>query len=207
MQTVLIEPHYFPNIQFFSMILKYRHLVLDDLSYYQKQSYRNRCEIMGANKKLNLIVPVLRGRSKIVIGDVEIAYEEAWKKNHWTSIFSAYNKSPYFLYYKDAIADVFEKKYKHLFTFDKDVIETLLRLLEIDVKVSRLSEIELNSDYFDARDMIHPKRPAMPEKLMYKEQPYIQVFSDRFAFVPNLSILDLLFNMGRESYDVLTRSI
>ena len=207
MNKILLEPHYLPNIQYFSKFLMYSCVIIDDLSIYEKQTFRNRCQILGANKVLDLIVPVHRGKSKIPLFQIKIDNSGNWQKNHWLSIESAYSKSPYYFYYKDYLKQYFGTKQLGLLSLDFQILKTLIELLNIDVRIELLSEQSKDETFCDFRNKIHPKPYRQVQDEQFRAQSYIQVFNDRYPFIPNLSILDLLFNMGNESIVILNSCI
>jgi hypothetical protein len=168
---------------------------------YIKQTFRNRFEIAAANGRMSLTVPVEKtGNAKTNIRDIRISDHGDWHRMHWYSIESAYNSSPFFEYYADDIRPFFEKKEKWLFDFNEEIRLKLCELLEIDPQC-QLTEtyIEEYGDTMDLRQILQPKATldsSLTKKII---KPYYQVFERKFGFIPNLSILDLLFNMGPES--------
>jgi hypothetical protein len=168
---------------------------------YIKQTYRNRFEIATANGRMSLTVPVEKtGNLKANIRDIRLSDHGDWQRMHWYSIESAYNSSPFFEYYADDIRPFFEKKDKWLFDFNEEIRLKLCELLEIDPQC-QLTETYIDdySDIMDLRQILQPKATLdarITEKII---KPYYQVFERKFGFIPNLSILDLLFNMGPEA--------
>lgn len=168
---------------------------------YIKQTFRNRFEIAAANGRMSLTVPVEKtSNAKTNIRDIKISDHGDWQRMHWYSIESAYNSSPFFEYYADDIRPFFEKKEKWLFDFNEEIRLKLCELLEIDPQC-QLTEtyIEEYGDIMDLRQILQPKATldsSLTKKII---KPYYQVFERKFGFIPNLSILDLLFNMGPES--------
>jgi hypothetical protein len=198
MNPLIIELHYLPNLQFFSLFLTPRLIIFDDRSYFIKQTYRNRAHIAGANGFLSLIVPVKKGRSHIPYKSIEIENGIPWQNNHWISILSAYNKSPFFQYYEANFQPFFHNKFRFLFDLNIGLMMEISKLVGIDVTFELLShyQTETIGEFLNLRDSIHPKSkpPDILKQLVYK-----QVFSDRYDFIPGLSILDILFNTGPET--------
>jgi hypothetical protein len=117
-KAILLATACFPPVQYFSKLVRFEKIYLEQFENFTKQTYRNRYEILGANGVISLIVPVVKGRGrKIKIRDLRISYDTGWQRNHWRTIFSAYNSSPFFEFYMDDIQPLFEKPYKFLFDF------------------------------------------------------------------------------------------
>ena len=181
-------------------ICKQQNIIWEVEDFYQKQTYRNRMEIHAANGKLMLSIPIQHlgydGRQNYK--DVQIAYEFPWQRNHWLSLKNAYQSSPFFEYYEDNIAPLYQTQYKSLFAFNKHVMETICELLQIQAPQETTSTYEKDSPHHDLRHLIDAKTP---KATTFCE--YTQVFSYKNGFIPNLSILDLLFNNGSETVSML----
>ncbi|HRX10993.1 MAG TPA: WbqC family protein [Draconibacterium sp.] len=208
MNTVLLSTAYFAPVQYYSKFLKYDEIYIEQFEHFNKQTYRNRCVILGGNGPIQLVVPVVKGRGrKILIKDLKISYDIEWQRNHWRTIFSAYNSSPFFEYYKDDIQPFFESKFDFLFDFNFKIHETVCELLEIQNNTFLTTDFEkVPDDTLNLRETISPKISSEVD-LEFKPQKYTQVFSDKLGFVEGLSILDLLFNEGPNSYTVLEASV
>ncbi len=204
MNSVLLSTAFFAPVQYYSKFLKYDEIYIEQFEHFNKQTYRNRCVIMGGNGPIQLVVPVVKGRGrKILIKDLKISYDIEWQRNHWRTIFSAYNSSPFFEYYKDDIQPFFETKLEFLFDFNLKIHETVCELLEIQNNTFLTTDFEkVPDETLNLRETISPK--ISPEiDLEFQPQKYTQVFFEKFGFVPNLSILDLIFNEGPNSYSIL----
>ena len=208
-KSAILSSSYFGNIQFFSHIVKSGTVFIEQNDHYSRQSYRNRTTIMAANGPMNLTVPVVKPKGKTVTKDIVISYDTKWQKNHWRSIFSAYNSSPFFEYYKDDLYPVFQKQWKYLTDLNSKLLELTLEMIEANPKIEYPDEyIENVNDYLlDLREVIHPKKDFRISDNQFSPLPYRQVFSETMNFVPNLSILDLIFNKGPEAYSVLEESL
>jgi len=200
---VLLSTAYFPPVEYFMEVVSAPGILLDKHENYTKQTYRNRCKILGANGPISLIIPVEKGRSrKTPVKDIRIYNSLNWQRNHWRTVFSAYNSSPFFEYYEEDLKPFFEKKWEFLFDLNTALLQTVLEILEIPgrIQFTRIYEKE-PTGIKDLRKNISPKTDPLKEF-----KPYTQVFHEKFGFMPNLSIIDLLFNKGPESLAILENS-
>ena len=170
---------------------------------YRKQTFRNRCVIATTNGLQALTIPVERpdcGLHSTLIKDLRISDHGNWRHLHWHALMSAYSESPFFEYYADDIRPFFEKKWDFLYDFNMEACHTVCSLLDIHPNILPTSEYikkdDLPKDIFDFREAIDPKHPAVDADFVPRR--YYQVFERKIGFQPNLSILDLLFNMGPE---------
>ncbi|MGC9352655.1 MAG: WbqC family protein [Mariniphaga sp.] len=207
-KNILLSTACFPPVRYFSKLVRFEKIYLEQFENFTKQTYRNRYEILGANRVISLVVPVVKGRSrKIKIRDLRISYDTDWQRNHWRTIFSAYNSSPFFEFYQDDIQPFFEKPWKFLFDFNLQILETLCGLLEIDPNLVLTEDFEQVPDgTLNFREAILPKKHRTENDPQFTPKSYTQVFHEKFGFVPNLSILDLLFNEGPNSLNVIKAS-
>ena len=204
---ILLSTAYFPNIQYFSKLANNTEIVVEANENYQKKSYRNRCEILAANGILTLSVPVEKTEDKNKITDVRIDYSENWQKNHLKALEAAYGLSPFYEFYIDDIKAIFETKHEKLFDLNKNILDTVIEIIGIETKIEyskNFIEIEENSK--DFRFSIHPKKKMQKEDNKFIANKYFQTFFDKFDFAPNLSILDLIFNLGPECLEYLHKT-
>ena len=203
--AILLSTAYFAPVRYFSKLAVYPEIYIEQHENFIKQTYRNRTVILGANGPISLIVPVEKGREqKIRIKDLRIAYYEEWQRNHWRTIFSAYNSSPFFEYYADDLEPLFRMKSKYLLDYNQQITESILDMLEIPVSLKLTTDFEyLPENCLNFREKINPKANKNMDDPEFAAQPYTQVFSEKFGFVPDLSILDLLFNEGPSAHQVL----
>lgn len=209
-ESALIELHYLPSIQFFSKLLAYRQIIVEQHENYQKGSYRNRCRIGGANGLQVMSIPLEKGKhQKLPIREVRIAYAQSWHLQHWRSIQSAYANAPFFPYYSEPIQTLFEQKPKFLFQFNRQLFELLCQQLGLGDKYSYSTGYLEGTDagMEDLREVISPKDQDYSQDPAFVPATYPQVFTERHGFLPNLSILDLLFCAGPQSLEILRASI
>lgn len=188
---------YFPPISYFQKIVSSDVITLEKHEHFVKQTWRNRCHILGANGVQVLSVPLVNTHEKTLITEKRIAYIEKWQNQHWRSIESAYRNSPYFIYYEDELKVFFENEFEFLFEYNTDIFKLLLKLLKIELKLQFTSAFEREVEQ-DLRNSILPKGTTNSN-----QKPYTQVFSDKHGFLADLSILDLLFNKGPDSVEYL----
>ncbi|MFA6261824.1 MAG: WbqC family protein [Bacteroidia bacterium] len=192
----ILSLHYLPCIDWFMVFLN-QETIIDIHEHYLKQSYRNRCVILSANGPLALTVPVKKKTQKQPMATLEIEYDFDWQKQHWESIRSAYNSSPYFLYYQDYFEKMYSTKPKCLIEWNMKLIETVLQCIKVECTM-HFSTQYLKQENNDFRERIHPKREHI-----FVHPLYMQVFAEKYPFHNNLSVLDLLFNKGPESREYL----
>ncbi len=201
---VILPVAYLPSIKYFALLNKYELVYIEKHETYPRQTHRNRCVIYSANGKLNLSIPVSKPSGRHTkTKDVEICYDENWQTTHWRAIESAYNSSPFFLYYKDDLYTFFSgKKTKNLLEYNINLINLLIRLINMKCKIlytdSFIKTYNSNHDY---RNIFSGKEKY--DRFDFPDYP--QVFSYKYGFIPNLSIIDLLFNMGAETKNYLSR--
>lgn len=198
MSTALLQTTYFGPIQWYQKLYRYDHCLIEQYDSYQKQTYRNRCVIATANGPQALTVPVEGTNEKCLVKDLRISDHNNWRRIHWNALLSAYSESPFFDYYADDIHPFFEKKYDFLIDFNEAIRQKVCELLDIHPNVSYTSDFRhQTSDIVDFREVINAKHPQADAD--FQPQRYWQVFEGKHGFQANLSILDLLFNMGPES--------
>lgn len=201
MENFLFNTAYFPPVPYFSALLQAGKVFIEQYENFGKQSYRNRCEIMTANGVISLPVPVAKANSKTLIKDLRIVYATPWQKLHFKGIESAYKNSPYYEYYIDEIQPFFEKKETFLLDLNMSILQKIMECLKVNKTIQLTTDYipEGEATYRDLRDAFHPKPARRKQEFQSAHLPYRQTFSDRFDFIPALSILDLLFCCGPES--------
>lgn len=205
-QTAYLGSAYLAPIEYYSKLLTYETVYIEQHDHYIKQTYRNRCNIVGPGGLLPLSIPTVKPESlKCAMKDIRISDHGNWRHLHWNAIESAYNNTPFFEYYKDDFAPFYEKKHTFLFDFNEELRQLICELIDMNPNVNYTAEYKttFTTDEIDFREIIHPKKDFSTEDPEFIPTPYYQVFEARHGFLPNLSIIDLLFNMGPESLLVL----
>jgi hypothetical protein len=204
--NTFLSSAYWPNLQYFYYLLNGEEVIVEQQEHYQKQSYRNRTQILGANGVLNLIIPVVHQGNKMLMKDVEIDYNENWHIKHWRAITSAYKNSPYFEFFENEFYYLYQEKEKYLIQFNLKQIELILKIFKMKKSIKLSDTFELHySNAVDKRFVIHPKINFKDDEGLSIDlkKRYYQTFGSKFEFEPNLSILDLLFNKGMEAKEYL----
>ena len=197
---ILIHPNYFPNIHQFNQIIKANNILFEVSDNYQKQTFRNRTYIYGANGKLGLFIPVIHThKQRELFKDVKISYESNWMDLHLKSLQSAYRSSPYFEYFEDDFINLYSEKEMFLVDFNIKCINLISNLL--DVNINYVKSESYNENYSGLIDLRYLS-VARKEK-EYATPKYIQVFESKYGYLPNLSILDVLFCEGNNSTSLI----
>jgi len=194
--NILLEAQYLPSIQYLSKFYLYDKVIIDDLEVFEKQSYRNRSIICGANGPIDLIIPVHSSRKRLPIREIEIDNHNNWQHQHWQSIKSAFGKTPFFEHYAHKFELIFNKPYQKLFDFDLDLLIIILKILKIDESKLILTSQTNEIDFVDFKNKIHPKLKFQGIDNDFKIIRYSQAFEEKLGFIPNLSIIDAVFNSG-----------
>ena len=198
---ILIHPNYFPNIHQFTQIIKANNILFEVSDNYQKQTFRNRTYIYGANGKLGLFIPVIHTHKyRELFKDVKISYDSNWMDLHLKSLQSAYRSSPYFEYFEDDLIKLYSEKEKFLADFNIKCIRLISSLLDLDLDYKISGEyVEKTNDIIDLRDLSNARK----EKKIDTPK-YIQVFESKHGYINNLSIIDLIFSEGPNSVSLIT---
>ena len=203
MHNLAIFPlFYLPPVSYFSALNAHDYeFLLEKEEHFPKQTYRNRTRIYSPNGALDLFLPVIKGsKYHTKIKDVKISYDFKWQRLHWLSLESCYRNSAYFEYYEDELAVFYNKKFEFLFDYNLEMLQWIFKQLkkpaEFNFTTEYIKEIAPENDY---RTKNHFKEP----ELIIPAKSYFQVFEDRMGFIPNLSIVDLLFNQGPQTKNYL----
>lgn len=186
-----MQIHYLPNIAYFQELLSNEEFILHLNDVYSRRTFRNRTEIVGPNGKLILTIPTLKlDAENRKFENIKLSYSESWLKQHWKSLESAYRRSVYFEYYEDKFKHLYsEPRFEHLWEFNFELINIINGILKTN------KSIVLN------REEASPVEKSYALKFT---KEYQQVFSNKVPFEPNLSILDLIFNVGPQSTNYLS---
>lgn len=205
MSHLLLTTAYWAPISYYTALYRNGGGVIEQYDAYVKQTYRNRCNIIGSQGVQALTVPVEKPSPHTVMRDVRISDHGNWRHLHRVAIASAYGSSPFYEYYADDINRFYEQRYEYLVDYNCAQIECVCNWLDIQLDVQRSSSYtpQSTSHITDFREVIHPKHPHISLLSPYLPQPYYQVFASRYGFIQDVSILDLLCNMGNESLLVL----
>ena len=206
MKTIYLSSAYLAPVEYYSKLKAYDKIYIEQHDHYVKQTYRNRCNIAGPEGVLSLSVPIIRPDTpKCAMKDIRISDHGNWRHLHWNAIESAYNNPPFFEYYKDDLRPFYENKYTFLADFNEELRCKICELMDISPVVEHTASYHTDflPDEADYREVIHPKKDYTEVDKDFLPKPYYQVFESRHGFLPNLSIIDLLFNMGPESVLVL----
>ncbi len=201
-KRILLSSHYFPCIAYFACLVNNKPSIIDFGEHFVKQSYRNRCLIYSANGILPLSIP-LKKKGKTPIKEVVIDNSSEWKTLHWRAISSAYNSSPFFEFYADDLKKVFFTEHKNLIEFNTHLLIHLCKEIGIDIQFKTSSTyINAEEKDLDLRVTLNPKTKT---DIVIEFPRYIQTFESKLEYKENLSILDLLFHEGPETFNYLVQ--
>lgn len=194
---LLLPTAYFPPVSWFVYLLSGKSVIIEQMETFHKQTYRNRCEIMTAAGMAALVVPVTKPQGNhTMTGNVEICYHEPWRELHWKTLQTSYSSSPFFSYYADNIRSLFESRERLLIRQNHEILIVISNLIGIELNISFTRDYDKNPiNIIDMRNEISPKKRQA--SINFPEYP--QVFKHLSGFIPDLSILDLLFNLGPEA--------
>ncbi len=223
---ILVATAYLPPVEYVAWMLHSRVTDLEQWENYRKQTYRNRCVIAGAGGKLSLTIPVEKPvHGNCLIRDLRISDHGNWRHLHWNAMVAAYRNTPFFEFYEDDFAPFYTKRWSHLLDYNQELLHLICSLIGFDPEIHRTdcyvagplwkSAEESSSEILpkesarfrtrmDLRESLDPKKESIPG---FQALPYYQVFASKFGFQENVSIVDLLFNMGPESLLVLRDSL
>ena len=201
--TAYFSTAYFPPIAYTASLIRHKTVAIEAKETFPKQTYRNRTEIATANGVMPLSIPVVRNNHSRT-DEVKIDYSDRWNIIHLRTLEAAYSASPFFLYYTDDIHSLLLRRHTWLIDLNEDILHWMLSCLKINcIDTLTTTWMPPSNSPNDYRFAFSPKRRISPEAMPHLHQPYYQVFADRHPFLPNLSTLDLIFNMGPDTLSYL----
>lgn len=206
MSLPVLPTAYFPPISWWATAISLKEFSIENHETYTKQTFRNRCCIYTGNGKSSLIIPVHKVQGNHTpVSEIRIDYSKNWNTVHWRSIESAYNKTPYFIYYKDELRKLYEERTELLSNFNIGLIQLcqkLLKLQELNFTITEsYQHLPANQDL----RLVLNNLEKWEDSVQFRFPRYMQAFEERFGFIPDLSILDLLFNEGPQASELLRR--
>ncbi|NWJ50932.1 MAG: WbqC family protein [Bacteroidetes bacterium] len=202
---ILLSTAYLPPIEYIIQCMNHKTITIELLETFPKQTYRNRCHIATANGLLALTIPVKKPNGNHTpTQDILLETNNRWNIIHWRAIHSAYSHSPYFLYYSDAFEGIYRNPPKTLVEFNEALLKVIFKLLKVEVEIKYTNDfVSITNSTTDLRNLIHPKQTFDYQSKPVDFKMYTQTFNNKYPFIPNLSIIDLLFNEGSSSLDYL----
>ncbi len=208
MACVWLTTAYLAPVEYYAHLMAAGEARVEVHDHYMKQTYRNRCIIAGPNGRIDLTVPTVKPDTlKCATKDIRISDHGNWRHMHLYALESAYGHTPYYEFYRDDFVPFYERKWDYLVDFNEALQEMVCGLIGLEVKMLRTEEYLPEVEGLDLREVIHPKRDYACLDSSFQVVPYYQVFQERLGFLPNLSVVDLLFNLGPESLILLKRSM
>lgn len=207
-KEVILGSAYLGPVEYYTKLFAYDTVRVERYDHYMKQTYRNRCVIASADGPLALTIPTEKGDdAKCLMKDIRISDHGNWRHVHWNAFVAAYRHSPFFDYYADEFHRFFEERYTWLYDFNAELCSWVCEQIDLQPRIIPTDDyLPVSETADDFRERIHPKRLPQEADPYFVPKAYYQVFDARLGFLPNLSIVDLLFNMGPESLLVLRDS-
>ena len=207
--TPLLTSAYLAPIRYYARLYAAQQVVIETHEHYVKQTYRNRCLIAGPNGVLALTVPIEKPAfGKAAMRDIRISDHGNWRHLHWNALQSSYERSPFFDYYADDLRPFYEQRIEFLLDFNEGLQNAVLNLLDLHPTIEHTQTYCQHPapEVTDLRDAITPKL-SWEQDADFTAVPYYQVFAQKHGFIADLSIIDLLFNMGPEARLILRKSL
>ena len=210
---LLMPMLYLPPLSYMALLCASDEVCIETQENYMKSTYRNRCEIMGSNGPIDLSIPIIGGRDHHQLyGEVQIAYDSDWQHRHRMSILSCYGSAPFFEHYIPYLEPFYDKQHKYLFEYNKELLNLMIRLMKLDVTISYTDIYERKIDgTVDLRKAFKPGKELTEMNVGHKkweiqEVNYMRVFENA-NISTSLSCLDLLFNEGPQSKNILKQMV
>ena len=207
-KEIILSSAYLAPVEYYTKLYAYDKIYVERFDHYMKQTYRNRCVIASASGPLAFTIPTEQSEDlNCLMKDVRISDHGNWRHVHWNAFVAGYKHSPFFDYYADEFHAFFERKYEFLYDFNMELCRWVCEQIDLQPCMMPTDDYDAEPENIeDFRERIHPKKPYAEYDPQFVPQPYYQVFDAQNGFIPNLSIVDLLFNMGPESLIVLRES-
>lgn len=208
-KDIILGSAYLAPVSYFAALYSCSKAYIERYDHYMKQTYRNRCVIASADGPLALTIPVEKlSEAKCTMKDIRVSEHGNWRHVHRNAFVAAYKQSPFFDYYADEFNAFFDRKYVFLYDFNMELTHWMCRQIDIQPELVPTTEyMDAKEGILDLREAIHPKKNVEDTLSFCHPVPYYQVFDSRHGFQPDLSIADLLFNMGPESLLVLRDAV
>lgn len=202
--TAILSTAYLGPIQYYSKLIQYPECIIEHFEHFTKQTYRSRCDIYSPNGAITLSVPLVKRDHRQAVKDLKISYDYDWQTLHWRTMESSYRRSPFFEYFEDDLISFYQdKKFDFLIDLNEALQQEILILLKRKPNYSFTSQYLNNyTNADDFRTIIAPKASFETDK-NFSVKTYSQVFETRHGFIPNLSIVDLLFNQGSRALEFI----
>ncbi|AEV97549.1 hypothetical protein A4D02_30390 [Niastella koreensis] len=205
---LLVESQYFPPVTLFRMSIRFSNVNIDVYDPWRKMSFRNRCVVVGGNGPINLSIPVVEGREqKKPLKEVMIDNRKRWQVQHWRTIVSCYNRSPWFSFFEPELEALYRQPVDLLGDWNRTCFEWVTKKLGVGVYADYSEYVPGGNGDGDVVDWRNKLTPKSIQTEMNDLVRYHQVFEDRIGFIPNLSILDLLFCEGKNARRILAAGI
>lgn len=193
-ETVLIEYQYFGNVNYYFELINSKYCQFDEYVEWRKSSFSNRCTVLGANGAIDLSIPLVGGRDqRRPFYEVTTSEKYDWKANHWKTLVSCYGRSPWFHHYQGSLSAIYYKEYSSILGFLKACEQWVEQQIKFHIVEKHIGSPTQAVPHRDLRFVIRPGHPFVEGRPIIR---YPQVFQERLGFVPNLSILDLIFCEG-----------
>lgn len=205
MSTLLVELQYLPSIAYFVLINETQNILLEANENFEKQTYRNRCEILSSQQRECLTIPLIGANKKIKSKDIKIDNEQKWQVKHWRTLKTCYGKTPFYEFFSDEFEPFYFKNYNYLWDFNLDILTRCLKIIRLPAEKAETDSYEkkIKNNVIDARSLISPKNKEWLDQ-NFKPKQYHQNFGNTFEF--NLSIIDLLMNEGPNTSSIISQS-
>lgn len=205
---LLVESQYFPSVILFRMSIQFSNVKFDIYDSWRKMSFRNRCVVVGGNGPINLSIPVLEGREqKKPMREVMIDNRKSWQIQHWRTIVSCYNRSPWFSFFEPELEALYRQPVDLLSDWNKTCFEWVTKNLGVTIYADYSQYVPGENGEAEVVDWRNKLTPKSIQNEFTDPVRYHQVFEERIGFIPNLSILDLLFCEGKNARRILTGGV